>query len=378
MKNFNLPKDYRPYIDKYFLRAKEVLQKENLNPVVKAQVFIRKGNCKLYGIEEAIAIIMNYAPNNKFIKINALKEGSFFEPCETIMTIEAPIQEIIALETMYLGVISAETTIENDKKVVNLNEVEANMRRIVELAGDRPVSYFGARHWRWDADASIAQACFKAGTKSCSTDRGADIIDAKGIGTIPHALEAIYHWKDGLQYAVSNAMLAFHMNMPREIPRIALVDYANMEIEDTYNTNALLDIDGIRIDTCGENTMQGQLDFKIKDYPYKYWFGRGVTCAGVASIIKMLEIRDKSDKIHGQRIKPKLKIILSSGFGNPAKVKAFIECEKMLDMKLFDMLGVGGVYESRMATMDIIEVEDKTIHKVGRVPKLNNRLEKIV
>ena len=64
MKNFNLPKDYKPYIDKYFLRAKTILKKENLNPIVKIQVFIRKGNCKVYGINEAIAILTKYAKNS--------------------------------------------------------------------------------------------------------------------------------------------------------------------------------------------------------------------------------------------------------------------------------------------------------------------------
>ncbi len=379
MKNFNLPQDYRPYIDKYFLRAKEILKKENLNPIVKAQVFIRKGDCKVYGIDEAIAVLKKYS-NSKNMKIYALKEGDYFKSGETLMTIEAPIQDIIDLETMYLGVLSAETTLQNGGQDINLIKIAENMSAITKLIGDRPVSYFGARHWRYDRDYDIAKACFIGGAKNCSTDCGAIAFktDGKGIGTIPHALEAIYHWKDGLNSAVSNATLAFHMNMPKEIPRIALVDYANMEIDDTLTTNAFVDIDGIRIDTCGENMIQGQLDFKIKDYPYKYWFGKGVTCAGVASLIKRLELRDKSDKKHGQRIKPKLKIVLSSGFGNPEKVKAFIKCEKMLNMKLFDVLGIGGVFESRMATMDIIEVDGKEIHKVGRNPKPTTRLKKVI
>ena len=37
----DLPKSPAPYTDKYFLRSKEVLQKEGLNPFIRAQLFIR-------------------------------------------------------------------------------------------------------------------------------------------------------------------------------------------------------------------------------------------------------------------------------------------------------------------------------------------------
>ena len=39
----NLPEDYKPYTDKYFLYANQILKAEGLNPFVRAQIFIRKG-----------------------------------------------------------------------------------------------------------------------------------------------------------------------------------------------------------------------------------------------------------------------------------------------------------------------------------------------
>ena len=132
MSKYNLPVNYTPYIDKYFLRAKEVLIKDNLNPIVKAQVFMRNGNCKIYGIDETLAIFTKYANASK-LKVYALKEGTDIQPCETVLTIEAPIQEIIDLETMYLGVISAETTIQNDLKDIDLVAIKNRMSEIVEL-----------------------------------------------------------------------------------------------------------------------------------------------------------------------------------------------------------------------------------------------------
>ncbi len=356
MKNFNLPNDYKPYIDKYFLRAKEVLQGENLNPRVKAQVFVRKGNCNLYGINEAIAILCKYSDIEKTGHIYALKEGSLFENCETVMTIEAPIQTIIDLETMYLGVISAETTMINGREKGNISFplITQNMEKIVGLVTPRPVSYFGARHWRYDYDFQISAACFRGGAKDCSTDIGGSANATKGIGTIPHALEAIYHWKYGLKNAVTSSTIAFDRHMNNKIPRIALVDYANKEITDSMNVAHI--VDAIRIDTCGENYMQDAIDVK------------GVGVQGVYFVRKELNDYGFSN----------VKIVLSSGFGNPEKVKMFLEAEEKYKIKLFDMLGVGGVFPARMSTMDIIEVEGMKIHKVGRLPRINERLEKVI
>ncbi|KKM67943.1 hypothetical protein LCGC14_1466130, partial [marine sediment metagenome] len=192
-----------------------------------------------------------------------------------------------------------------------------------------------------------------------------------GIGTIPHALEAIYHWVYSLENAVLSSMEAFYDHIERGVPRIALVDYANREIIDSLNVAKLHKLDGIRIDTCGENYMQGVypiMGYYSPNYKYlSYWFSKGVSVYGVYLVRKLLN--DNGFE--------KVKIILSSGFGNPEKVKAFLDAEILFGMKLFDGLGVGGVYESRMATMDIIEVEGKEIHKVGRLPKDDSRLKEV-
>ncbi|KKL23879.1 hypothetical protein LCGC14_2420980, partial [marine sediment metagenome] len=365
---FNLPKDHRPYIDKYFLRAKTILEKDGLNPIVKAQVFIRKGDCKVYGLNEAIAILNKYNPNPKNMTICSLQEGDSFIGGEVLMTIKAPIQDIIDLETMYLGVLSAETTLKNGGKDIDIFKINQNMLKITTLVGDRPVSYFGARHWRYDRDRDIASACCLGGSKNCSTDEGAKGFGQKeGIGTIPHALETIYHWTFGLNKAVEEAAAVFeiyidekkeakmtlaNLHIKEKIPVIALVDYANREILDSLAVAPI--VDGIRIDTCGENYMQGVMPGNDEKFciweggcrdGFDYVFNPGVSLYGVYLVRKLL---NDSGFVN-------VKIILSSGFGNPDKVKVFIEAEKILGMKLFDGLGVGGVYESRMATMDIIE-----------------------
>ena len=93
-----LPEDYRPYIDKYFLRAKEILIKDDLNPYVKAQVFIRKaevGMNRVYGLKEAVELIDKYS--NLFKNdgnIYTLNDGDRYESKETLMVIEGYIHDI--------------------------------------------------------------------------------------------------------------------------------------------------------------------------------------------------------------------------------------------------------------------------------------------
>lgn len=388
MNKFNLPDDHKPFADKYFLRTNEILKKEGLNPFVRAQVFIRKGPAQVYGIDEAVAILEKYGKiKESGGKIKALYERDMFWPKETLMVIEAPIQNIVELETMYLGVISAETTKHNNGIDVDLRYVKSNMEKVVKAANGRDVMYFGARHWRYDKDAEIAKAAFDGGAKACSTDEGGKTVGQLGMGTIPHALENIYAWKYGYENAVVEATKAFDRVIDPNVPRIALVDYANKEIDDTIATAKALNgnLYGIRIDTCGENVGQGALknekelyqllkkNLDIPEKDKKYWFGNGVTITGVYAICKALEKEGLGN----------IKKVLSSGFADYKKVAAFARAEDLLETRLFDSLGVGQVFESRTATMDIVAVGD-TIDtmiptvKVGREYHPNKKLELIL
>jgi len=354
-----LPEDHRPYTDKYFLRSKTILQKEGLNPIVKFQVFMRNASCNVYGINEAIEIIKKYAPA---ATVYSLQEGEYADPCETIMLIEGRVQDVIDLETMYLGVISAETTKRVDGCDIQLREIELRMKDVVDLSRPRPVIYMGARHWRWDRDAEISKACFNAGAAACSTDIGAATAGLEGVGTIPHALEAVYHWKTkDVSSAVLSSVEAFDRHIPDGVTRIALVDYANKEISDALMCGKKLGkrLWGIRIDTCGENFIEGV----SPDKPHS----RGVSVEGVLAVRKALN----DAGMHA------VNICLSSGFGDPAKVRTFIDAEKALGVKLFDVIGAGEIFNSRVTTSDIVEVEGQEIHKIGRPYRPSARLKRV-
>lgn len=367
-KGRNLPKSHRPYIDKYFLRANEILKAEGINPWVRAQVFIRKGPGRVYGVDEALDIFNTYSPLVKNGgRVYALKEGANYNSKDTLMLIEARIQDIIELETMYLGVLSAETTKANDGHGVDLEQVTNNTKKIVKLVSGRPVHYFGARHWRYDEDAAITRAAYEGGATGASTDIGAETFGQKGNGTIPHASENIKAWQHGYENAVVESTKSFDKIMNSSIPRIALIDYANREIDDSIATANALEgrLYAVRVDTCGENIAQGAIDGDKK-----YWEGHGVTVSGVKSLREALDNKGHED----------VKIILTSGFGNDKKVEAFLEGEQKYGMKLFDGLGVGGLYEARMATMDLVAIgntlDDMTpMSKIGREYNPNPKLE---
>ncbi len=387
-----LPEDHSVYADKYFLRSKQILEAEGLNPYVRAQVFIRKGPGTVYGVDEALAILDKYSDltkNNGVVF--AKKDGDSYESGEALMFIDAQVQDIVELETMYLGVIAAETTRFNDGvSKVDLEAVTKRMSEVVKAAEGRPVIYFGARHWDFREDAAIANAAIAGGAIGASTDIGAGTVGKLGQGTIPHLLENVYAYYYGKDNAVVEATKAFDRVIDKSVPRIALIDYNNKEVDDSVATAKALDgrLAAVRVDTCGENVAQGALSSltgeeakawkseglylpEANDPDSKFWAGTGVTVTGVYRLRKALD----------EAGFPDVQIVLTSGFGDPNKVKAFVRAEEKLGVKLFDSLGVGGVYEPcRTSTMDVVLAGGipngrEPVSKVGRTYKKNPSLE---
>jgi nicotinate phosphoribosyltransferase len=366
--------------------------------VVRAQVFIRKGPGELDGIDEAAAVLGRYAP--EFFKnggrLFALRDGEQYSPGETLMVLEGPLQDIVELETMYLGVLSAAVTARNDGvSQVDCEQVESRMRQIVALVDDRPVSYFGARHWSFREDTKIARAAYRGGARSASTDAGSHTFGAVGVGTIPHVLENAFAARFGKTQAVVEATKAFDRIMPKYIPRIALIDYNNREIDDSLATAAALgaNLFGVRVDTPGENVPQGGIDSPLSEAGHawreklrekgivvpdandpdsRFWYGTGVSVSGVYALRQALDDAGFSD----------VRLVLTSGFGDLNKVAAFVKAEALLGIKLFDSLGVGGLYPARAATMDVVGLREadgtfSSLSKVGRSYKANPRMEEI-
>ncbi len=379
MKNKTQPKlvrEYKEYTDKYFLRSKQILQAEGINPVVRYQIFARQDIPKLQGVNETVDFVRDITGDKT--RIYALRDGQEYAAKEPIMKIEGRVQDLVDLETVYLEILSGRFTGE-----INLQEVRQKARNVFNAAQGKPVYYFGARHFAPELDEGIAKICQEEGFAGCSTDIGAEAWNTKGGGTVPHVLVltyAIYMQEQELKgNPTVEATRAFDRNIDERVPRITLVDTFNREIEDTIATaKAVLNLTGIRIDTCGENYAQGSKNVQLPnlDVNSKYLKGKGVTIAGNWALRKALDENNLGN----------LEITVSSGF-NEEKTAAFVEADKaykgIYGKPLFDSIGTGSLAKPVMTTSDIVayfsEKQNKwlPLSKVGRGETPTKRLEEI-
>src|SRR3989442_1437132 len=179
---FHLPVDKMRegyYSDKYFVRTRELLLKDDQRPCVTMQVF-GKAHGFLGGIDEAIAILKLCSVEWPELEVSALYDGDEIAPWETVLLIEGPYDAFAPLETLYLGVLARRT------------KVGTNTRRVVEAARPKQVMFFPARHDHWLVQTGDGYAAHIPGAIGVSTDAQASWWGSEGIGTVPHAPIAAY------------------------------------------------------------------------------------------------------------------------------------------------------------------------------------------
>jgi nicotinate phosphoribosyltransferase len=372
----NLADNYRKYTDKYFLRSKDILKEEKINPLVRYQVFARHDSTELKGIDEAVDFIRGVAGDK--VRIYSMKEGESYYANEPIMKLEGRVQDLIDLETVYLGILSGNLTGD-----INLHAIREKAKAIKKAAKDKPVFYFGARHFHPNLDEKLAGICYEEGFVGTSTDIGAKAWKAKGLGTIPHALVLAYeiYIKENCRTgnATVEAAKGFDRYIDKTVPRIVLNCTFNREITDTIESaKALPDLKGTRIDTCGENFSEGSQEIVLPelDVHEKYLRGRGVTIAGVWALRRGLDESGFGN----------LEITVSSGF-NEGKTDAFMEADrvyqKIYRKPLFNSIGTGSLADPFMTTSDICayfsekDGKWKPLSKTGRRELYSNRLEEV-
>jgi nicotinate phosphoribosyltransferase len=333
--------------DKYFQRAKRILEKERINPIVRYQVFCRK-DVDNPDLKRVVDYILDNLRSDIKLDYGLGKIKAGFP----MMKYEGRLQDLIALETDLLSILSSELTGPLNEE--DFETIKKNAKSIKEAAQDKAVFYFGARHFDPDYDERISSICHEAGFSGCSTDVGAKAWGSEGVGTIPHAL--ILGIKSHMiktgnkRNPTAYTTMLFDKHMPKSVPRIALIDTFNREITDSIETAlSINDLSGVRIDTCGENTAQQISNLNIPMPENKYLDGTGVTIKALWSLRYMLP--------------KKYDIMISSGF-NAEKTKAFMLADKMYqtlyDMSLFNGIGTGSLLDRAItATSDIVAFFDE-------------------
>lgn len=227
--------------DIYFVRTKQILEAKKLDKL-NAVAEVTAGGLPnkwpwgiLCGIEEETRLFEGCPVN-----VYAMPEGSIFYPSdirgvrEPVMFIEGPYGEFCILETPMLGLIC------------QASGVATRAARVKKAAGKKIVMAFGIRRMHPALSPMLDRAAYIGGLDGLSSLSGAKAVDAKPMGTMPHALIIAF----GDQ---AKAWKAFDEVMPPEVPRVALIDtYFDEKTEAIIAAETLKDrLYGVRLDTPG-------------------------------------------------------------------------------------------------------------------------------
>ena len=331
------------YSDKYFVRAREVLQHHGRDPHVTVQVFQKK-RAFVAGTDEAIAILkLCLSPGYEFgdLEVLALRDGDQVEPWETVMHITGPYAAFAHLETLYLGVLARRT------------RIATNTRAVVEAAWPNAIMFFPARHDHWMVQTGDGWAAHIAGAIGVSTDAQASWWGSEGIGTVPHALIAAFC---GDTVAATEA---FADAMAEDVRVISLVDFDNDSVGTSLAVaRAMGDrLWGVRLDT-GSTMVDRALMGEMGEFD-----PRGVNPRLVERVREALD----AEGFH------QVKLVASGGF-TAEKIRHF----KALNVPV-DSYGVGSalVLGSYDFTGDVVRLDGEHAAKAGRRFRANPRMERV-
>ena len=326
------------YSDSYFLRTREILERDNHRPRVIMQVFQRQ-NAVVCGLDEAIAIIKTCAHNPDKLVIKALHDGDHIEPWETVMTVEGDLTDFSHLETVYLGVLSRQT------------KIATNVHKVVQAAAGKPVMFFPSRFDHFSVQQSDGYAAHIGGVFGVSTPANGVYWNAEALGTIPHALIATYNGD------TVRATKAFDKHIDPAVSRVALVDYDNDCVKTALEVARALDgnLWAVRLDTS-----DNMVDASV--VPYMGTFKPTGVCAQLVRNVR--KALDEADFDH-------IKIMVSGGF-NARRITEFEAANVPADIYA---VGSSLFIDNVNFTADIVMVDGKMCSKAGRQYRPNPRLE---
>ena len=225
--------------DVYFTRTKEILEKEGRADLhVTAE--ITTGSLPrnwdwgiLAGVEESAHLLSGLN-----IDVRSFPEGTLFHANdsagvrEPVMVIEGRYLDFCLYETPLLGLLC---------QASGIATMAARVRR---SAGTKTIFSFGIRRAHPGIAPMIDRACYIGGFDAVSSLIGAKLLGKSPTGTMPHSLiiaigDQIQAWK------------SFDKHMPKEVPRIMLVDtYYDEKTEAVMAAESIGNkLFGVRLDT---------------------------------------------------------------------------------------------------------------------------------
>jgi nicotinate phosphoribosyltransferase len=269
------------------------------------------------------------------------------------MHIEGEYAAFAHLETLYLGALSEGT------------RVASNTRDVVAAANGKPVIMFGARHQVHEAQAGAGYAAYVGGAIGVSTDEQGEWWGSTGLGTVPHALIAVYggdtavatlkfdeyvnRAPDAIGHLTAKGTPEGHVNVT------SLVDFNNDVVNTSLGVAHALGarLWGVRVDTSEALVDRAILRELEQREGVANSEPRGVT----PRLIELLrEALDQSGYRH-------VRIVASGGF-DAEKIRRFEELRVPVDV-----YGVGSALVHGPGfdhTADIVRVDGRPLAKTGR------------
>jgi nicotinate phosphoribosyltransferase len=317
---------------------------------------------EVFEISHELALL--WEPGWRDLAVRSLFDGEVAERGESVMHIEGEYASFAHLETLYLGALAEGS------------RVATNTRDVVAAAKGKPVIMFGARHQAHEAQAGAGYAAYVGGAVGVSTDEQGEWWGSTGLGTVPHALIAVY----GGDTAVATLKFDEYINRTTEV--IGHLTGPGTP-EGHVNVTSLVDFQNDVVNTSlGVAHALGQ----------RLWGVRVDTSESLIdkSILREIEATDgmAGDEIRG--VTPRLVRILrdaldATGYAHVRIVASGgFDAEKIARFERLgvpvDVYGVGSalVHGSGFDhTADIVRVDGRDVAKVGRAYRDNPRMETV-
>jgi len=219
--------------DAYFDRTVETLEHAGRNPQVVAEVTLDQfptGEWHLCaGLKDVGHLLAGHG-----VDADALADGHLFDG-GPVLRIEGPYLEFCRLETALLGFLS------------HASGVATRALEVRRAAPESQIISFGTRHVHPSIGAMVERSALVGGLDGISNVAAGEVIGREAGGTMPHAL--VICFGRGNQ---DEAWQAFDEAVGPEVPRVALCDTYDDEVEETIRAaEAVENLDSVRIDTTG-------------------------------------------------------------------------------------------------------------------------------
>ena len=302
-----------------------------------------------------------WEPGWRDLAVRSLHDGETAAPHEPVMHIAGDYSSFAHLETLYLGALAEGS------------RIATNTRDVVAAANGKPVIMFGARHSPHEAQAGSGYAAYIGGAVGVSTDEQGEWWGSEGLGTVPHALIAVY----GGDTTLATVKFDEHINRTSEaighltgrgtaeghVNLTSLVDYDNDVVNTSLGVAHALGsrLWGVRVDTS-ESVIDASIAQEIAA-------ARGAVAGAVHGVTPRLvellrQALDRGGYGH-------VKIVASGGFG-VEKIRRFESLGVPVDVYGVGSALVGGAGFDH--TADIVQVGGTAQAKVGRAFIASDRL----